>query len=149
MKGKLKKMIMLGLAGAVALGATVGLVGCNDKVDNAFEDNELRTIISNKNVYIVVNENGTETLHKGDVINKGYYMGNYTGYALLPTILKFNCGKELQTYQFVAYTQGCPTKDKYDKVCDCAYELTFQDDALNSQNHIDSHESHESHELTR
>ena len=121
---KLKKFITLSLASILCAGTAVGLSGCdyNHDVSNT-EDREV--LISNKNVYIVVNENGTDTLHKGNVLTYVWNSGGYGGPASLPTVLKFNCGKELQTYQFVAYPQGCPSEEKYDEVCDCAREVTL------------------------
>lgn len=40
--------------------------------------------------------------------------------------MKLNCGKELQTYQFVAYSQKDLAKNNYDQICDCAKELNLQ-----------------------
>ena len=124
MKAISKKMMVLSLAGLM-FGAAAGLAGCTNQHDvSNTEDRDY--LISNKNVYIVVSENGVDTLHKGDVVTYVWYSGGYGGVASLPTVLKFNCGKELQTSQFVAYPKGCPKEDKYDEICDCAREITLQ-----------------------
>ncbi len=142
MKGITKKFLTLGLAGVMFGATAVGLAGCDNEYD--VSDTENRTmLISNKNVYIVVSENGIDTLHKGNVVT--YTWDVYgSGPTSLPTVLKFNCGKELQTYQFVAYPQGCPAKEKYDVVCDCAYELTLQSDSLQEEslNHKEASSSY-------
>ena len=122
---KLKKFIALSLASIFCAGTVSVLTGCNYNPNHDVSNTEDRTnLVSNKNVYIVVSENGIDTLHKGDVVTYIWSSG-YGGPASLPTVLKFNCGKDLQTYQFVAYPQGCPKEDKYDEICDCAREITL------------------------
>ncbi len=120
---KLKKLIALSLASIFCAGTTSVLTGCNYNHDVSNTEDRIN-LVSNKNVYIVVSENGIDTLHKGDVVTYIWSSG-YGGPASLPTVLKFNCGKDLQTYQFVAYPQGCPKEDKYDEICDCAREITL------------------------
>lgn len=117
---KLKKFIALSLASIFCVGTASVLAGCDgEKTDSG---NLIYSITSLSNAYIVVNENGVDTLHKGTLIERAW--GNSYGGAMTP-ILKFNCGKELQTSQFIAYTQGCPSEEKYDEVCDCAREVTL------------------------
>ena len=113
MKGIAKKLMTVGLAG-IMLGGVIGLAGCQREFDKT-ETHD--TDIWLKNTYIVVTENGVETLHRGDV-----YSNNSSKWSTSPMYLKFNCGKTLQTSQYVAYLQSRPESSKYDKVCECAYE---------------------------
>ena len=145
MKGITKKIATLGLA-VTMLGAAVGIAGCAEGTQEDVSSKPKNSYLVSKNTYIVVSENGSETLHKGDVIVP--YKDYTYGYVyVFPTILKFNCGKELQTYQFVAYPQGCPSKEKYDVVCDCAYELTME--STDQQSVTLNHECSNHHELDR
>ena len=123
-KGFVKNLACLGLSLSL-FGVAVGVSGCDydptRDISSALQTNYLVT----KDVYIVVQENGIDTLHKGDIHVP--YTTETNGYSfVLPTILKFNCGKELQTYQFVAYIQDSPTAENYDRICDCAYEISEQ-----------------------
>ena len=122
MKKISKKMMVLSLAGLM-FGAAAGLTGCSEP-EKTEKGDLISSTTSLSNAYIVVSENGVETLHKGDLIERGWNSGFY-GYSALTPLLKFNCGKELQTTQFVAYPQGCPKENEYDKICDCAYEITL------------------------
>jgi hypothetical protein len=132
MKSLTKKIAAVGL-GAMIGGATLGLAACSDggatQLDVSSE--ELDTYLVNKNAYIVVTENDVSTLHKGDMVVPYLRYGSGFSYVVTP-ILKFNCGKELQTYQFVVYTQACPKEEKYDAVCDCAYELKLESASISS-----------------
>ena len=120
MKTISKKIMVLSLAGLM-FGAAAGLTGCDDR-EKTVSGAAIYSTTSLSNAYIVVSENGVETLHKGDLIERAW---GPSIVAMTP-ILEFNCGKELQTYQFVAYPQGCPAEDKYDEICDCARETTLQ-----------------------
>ncbi len=128
MKRIIEKMIALGLTGTITA-SLVGLTGCSRSFD--ISDTELSNYIVEKNVYIVVNENDIATLHKGDVI---YHVYGNRGYTFTP-VLKFNCGEEITTSQYISYSQICPNEEKYDQVCECAYTLIKQNETSNKQEH--------------
>lgn len=124
MKKISKKLAALSLA-SLFFGAAVGLTGCVTDEEKTEDGGSISSTLSISNAYIVVSENGVETLHKGNLIERTWRAGASDISGALTPVLKFNCGTELQTTQFVAYTQGCPSEDKYDKICDCAYENTL------------------------
>ncbi len=124
-KGMLKKLIVLSLALATLTTTVVGLTGCNNNDERTLNDVQYSEVITHSNEYIVVHENDVDTLHKGDVIERAWNAAHY-GWAALTPILRFNCGRRPETYQYVVYPQGCPSKDKYDEVCDCAYEISLR-----------------------
>ena len=68
--------------------------------------------------FIVVSENGKETLHKGDVITEVSKL--YGLPSAVPT-LKLDCGEKLYTSQFVGYGENKPSEENYDEVCELCF----------------------------
>lgn len=71
-----------------------------------------------ENGFIVVSENGKETLHKGDIVTE---VSNFAGYPSSVPTLKFDCGEKLYTSQFVGYGENKLSEEKYDEVCEFCF----------------------------
>lgn len=137
----LKKFATIGVCALIAETA-LGMTGCSEGEEEKEYSEYLRTLLIYKDVPIVLNENGVETLHKGSEFAK-YFDTNSSvagGEIMTTPVLKFNCGKELATYQFTVYYQGCPTEDKYDVVCECAREMV--EEAEVEEENVTSHSAH-------
>ena len=127
MKKILKKTLTLGAVATAAISLASCGIDYGEHENENFFKGEFEVA---KDQYIVVEENGVNTLHKGSLYSPYHDVkgGVYTGYGHSFTpILKFNCGETLQTYEFVLYFDKCPKEEKYDKICDCAYTLTKEE----------------------
>ena len=143
MKKMLKKFATIGACALIA-GTALGSMGCSEGEEEKEYSESLKSLLIYKDVPIVLNENGVGTLHKGSEIIK-YFDVNYSGkggYISVIPVLKFNCGRELATYQFTVYYQGCPAEDKYDVVCDCAREMVEEATLEMEEESVTSHSTY-------
>lgn len=107
---KLKKLLLV--AGATAIIA-ISASGCN------YTSKGFEAFTVEENGFIVVSENGKETLHKGDIVTE---VSNFTAYPSSVPTLKFDCGEKLYTSQFVGYGENKPSEENYDEVCELCFE---------------------------
>ena len=103
----------------VTLTAMLAFVGCGIDKENKDEYEKGWSQIEHTGQYIVVTENGEETLHRGSYKTEVASL-NYGGVSSAVPILKFDCGEIISTSQFVSYLNKKPNATKYDHVChDC------------------------------
>ena len=120
MKGILKK-IGYGLVLASSVFAVFSLTSCDpygteERKTTGVTTNDKSTFLTDN--YIVVEENGETTLHKGDVTTF-YEYGSKTRWSHAIPSLKFDCAEnEIFTSQFVAYGKEKPSEEKYDHECE-------------------------------
>ncbi len=106
---KRKKLLKNLMVVAACATVATAFAGCNyEKYD----------IVYFEDIYMVVEENGQHTLHKGDVGAR--ISGNDYGQTGDVPVLKLDCGEELYTPQFVGYETE-PSVDKYSAKCELCF----------------------------
>lgn len=111
--GILKSFKKLTLVTASVAVIALSLGGCTYKAKG------LKSFKFVDDSYIVVCENGIETLHKGDVITEQSVFAEIS--SSTPK-LEFDCGTKIHTSQFVSYGEQKPNEGKYDEVCELCFE---------------------------
>ena len=106
---RLKKLLLVAVTTAII---AISASGCT------YSSKGLESFAVAENSFIVVSENGKETLHKGDIVTEMTYWAQIP--SAVPT-LKFNCGEKLYTSQFVGYGENKPSEENYDDVCEFCF----------------------------
>lgn len=110
--GIIKSLKKLALVTASVAILALSLSGCTYKAKG------LESFKFVDNSYIVVSENGIDTLHKGDIITE---QSAFSGISSTTPKLEFDCGTEIHTSQFVSYGKQKPSEEKYDEVCEFCF----------------------------
>jgi len=114
-----KRLIALMCAGVIGL----SMAGCSsiqenieDLANNPLNENSQDIIYADK--YIVLDENGCSTLHKGDV-----YLGYGAGLVEGCKVHKFDCGEEIYCTYPYRVSDTIPKETAYDEVCEDCFNL--------------------------
>lgn len=119
---KFNKFLTIGLiATSLATGALLAGCGRDKNAQSIAQDvhdgcSSLSAISDKEHCYIVISENGIETLHKGE-IHSFEVTGMYSKSGFPNDELIFNCGEDVRTINYNAYRNE-PDAKKYDCKCE-------------------------------
>jgi len=120
---KKRRLIALMCAGVIGL----SMAGCSEQhlkemyMSDEFECSTDFDLIQ-QDTNIIIDINGTATLHKGDVYAVEHPQ-SYGGPTLGFHVLEFDCGEKLNcTYPF-SFGQNNPNQEHYDEVCEDCFNL--------------------------
>lgn len=112
---KRKKILKNLMVVAACATVATAFAGCSDDGQNNIR---VYDAVYFQDIYMVVEENGQHTLHKGDAGRRSDSGTNEVSGDV--PILYLDCGEELYTSQFVGYKTE-PSVDKYDTKCELCF----------------------------